>query len=171
MTDLFRIGVKLYCTKGAEIDLDVLIPVFHRWIQQKRGPHMLIDVADYSHVPSGPGILLVATRATTRSTIIGGRRGLTFYRKRQLDGPLDERLLAVARDVVAAANALAAEPELAGRLEFIGRRADGVLQRSLECAEHRRVLRGAEAPSSAGLFDRALGAGAKLTRPTTRASG
>ena len=37
-----------------------MIPIFHRVIQEQRLPLLLIDVADYSHVPGGPGVLLVA---------------------------------------------------------------------------------------------------------------
>ena len=37
------------------------IPLFHGWIQEKIIPdHLLIDVADYSHIPDGPGIMLIA---------------------------------------------------------------------------------------------------------------
>ena len=163
MTDLFRIGAKVYCTKGAEIDLEVLIPVFHRWIQQKLGPHMLIDVADYSHVPSGPGILLVAHEGNYSLDDHGGRRGLTFYRKQPLDGSLDARLLAVARDAVTAAQRLAAEPELAGRLEFSGAELTVYFNDRLHAPNTDECFAAVKAPL-VGLFDRALGAGAKLAR-------
>jgi hypothetical protein len=163
MTDVYRIGVKVFCTKGKEIDLEELIPVFHRWIQQKRTSHMLIDVADYSHVPSGPGILLVATEGNYTLDDHGGRRGLTFYRKRELGASLDERLLAVARDAVAAAQMLAAEPELTGRLEFSGAELTVYFNDRLHAPNTEECFAAVKAPV-VGFFERALGAGAKLTR-------
>ena len=164
MTDVYRIGVKIYCTKGAEIDLGELIPVFHRWIQQKRLPHMLIDVADYSHVPSGPGILLAADEGNYSFDDNGGRRGLTFYRKRALPGTLAERLVAVARDAVAAARMLAAEPELAGRLEFSGAEMTVYFNDRLQAPNTDECF-AAVKPELSRFFERALGvSGAKISR-------
>jgi hypothetical protein len=36
------------------------VPIFHDWIQHDRLPGVLIDVADYSHLHHGPGVMLVA---------------------------------------------------------------------------------------------------------------
>jgi hypothetical protein len=164
MTEVHRIGVKVFCTEGAELDLEELIPVFHRWIQQRRTSHMLVDVADYTHVPSGPGILLVAHEANTMVDDLGGRRGLTFYRKQPLAGALGERLLAVSRDAVAAAQMLAAEPELAGRLAFSGAELLVYFNDRLN-APNTDACFAALKPELTKLFDRALGAGVKLERP------
>ncbi len=41
------------------VDLERVIPVFHDWIQQEKTPTVMIDVADYKHVPAGPGVMLV----------------------------------------------------------------------------------------------------------------
>jgi len=102
MTNVYRIGAKVFCTQGADLALEELIPIFHRWIQQKRTSNLLIDVADYSHVPAGPGILLVAHEGNYMVDDLGGRRGLTFYRKQPLAGGMGERLLAVAREAASA---------------------------------------------------------------------
>ena len=60
LSDLHRIGIKIPCTDAA-FPTRELVPVFHRWIQTGAIPgHLLVDVADYDHVPEGPGILLVA---------------------------------------------------------------------------------------------------------------
>jgi hypothetical protein len=163
MTDVFRIGAKVYCTQGADLDLEVLIPIFHRWIQQKRTRHLLIDVADYSHVPAGPGILLVAHEGNYMLDDLGGRRGLTFYRKQPLAGSLGERLLAVAREAVGAAQVLAAEPELAGRLAFSGAELTVYFNDRL-VAPNTDETYAALKPELGKLFERALGAGAKLVR-------
>ena len=164
MTDVYRIGAKVFCTQGADLDLEELIPVFHRWIQQKRTSLMLVDVADYTHVPSGPGILLVAHEGNFMVDDLGGRRGLTFYRKQPLAGSLGERLVAVAREAVAAAQMLAAEPELSGRLGFSGAELSVYFNDRLNAPNTDECF-AAVKPELAKLFDRALGAGAKLTRP------
>ena len=59
--DLQKFGIKLYLNANGSFDATDFIPVFHRWIQDKVvDDHLLIDVADYSHIPDGPGIMLVA---------------------------------------------------------------------------------------------------------------
>lgn len=122
MEGLHRIGVKLFCSAGKEIDLAEFIPVFHRWIQQKRSGMLLVDVADYSHVPRGPGVMLVAHEGNFSIDEQDGERGLSLVRKQPLGGSLDQRIATVARDVVSAASALCEEPEFKGRLEFEGSR-------------------------------------------------
>ena len=55
-----RISVKLFTTDPeAEVDLHKYIRVFHEFIKEKKVEGLLIDVADYSHVPEGPGIVLI----------------------------------------------------------------------------------------------------------------
>ena len=57
--ELQRIGVKLFMVDGVSVRPREFVPVFHRWIQtQAVRDQLLIDVADYEHVPEGPGVLL-----------------------------------------------------------------------------------------------------------------
>ena len=53
-----RLSVRFAASK-APASLDAAIPLFHRFMQQGLVEGLLIDVADYQHVPQGPGILLV----------------------------------------------------------------------------------------------------------------
>ncbi len=53
-----RLSVKFAAIEAPE-PLDAAIPLFHRFMQQGLVEGLLIDVADYQHVPQGPGILLV----------------------------------------------------------------------------------------------------------------
>ena len=53
-----RLSVRFAATK-LPASLGDAIPLFHRFIQQGLVEGLLIDVADYQHVPQGPGILLV----------------------------------------------------------------------------------------------------------------
>jgi len=118
--DLQRLGVKLFCADGPVVALREFIPIFHRWIQTGALGELLIDVADYTHVPRGPGILLVAHEGIYGVDETGGRRGLVYYRRQPSDGDLATRLAGVARAVLTACQRLADEPELRGRLTFRG---------------------------------------------------
>jgi hypothetical protein len=57
--ELQKINIKIY-GDGSVPELVTFIPVFHNWIQNKSCEELLIDVADYSHVPAGPGVVLIA---------------------------------------------------------------------------------------------------------------
>jgi hypothetical protein len=69
----------------APVELHPLIGLFHRFIQESAVPGLLIDVADYAHVPEGPGVLLVGHDVDYGLDLVGGRAGLLTVRKR-LDG-------------------------------------------------------------------------------------
>ena len=51
---LQHVNVKVHA-RVAALDLTPAIDVFHRWIQNDYGDHLLLDVADHRHVPAGPG--------------------------------------------------------------------------------------------------------------------
>jgi hypothetical protein len=70
---------------SAPVDLHPFIGLFHRFIQQAEVPGVLIDVADYAHVPEGPGVLLVGHDVDYGLDLAGGRAGLLTTRK-QLSG-------------------------------------------------------------------------------------
>lgn len=114
----YRVGIRI-CSEGATgIDLPEVIPVFHRWIQRGIVDGPLVDVADYSHVNRGPGIVLIAFDANYAIDILDGRLGLTWYRKRPSGLSLKDTLTDGARRLVALCVALEAEPEFCGRLKF-----------------------------------------------------
>ena len=59
--DLQKFGIKLFLQPNGNYPYRDFIPELHRWIQNDSiSEHMLIDVVDYSHIPDGPGIILVA---------------------------------------------------------------------------------------------------------------
>ncbi len=51
-----RISIKLFARNPQVVKPEAFVPVFQRWIQQHAVEGLLIDVADYKHVPDGPGI-------------------------------------------------------------------------------------------------------------------
>jgi len=120
--DVQRVGLKLYCADGVAMRPHELVPVFHRWIQQRAVDQMLIDVADYEHVPDGPGVVLVAHEGNYSIDCAGGAMGLMYYRKQPVDGDLAARLVSLTRTVLQAARLLEQDGALGGRLRFRGDR-------------------------------------------------
>jgi hypothetical protein len=114
--ELQKLNVKFFVAPPDDVPLTQFIDVFHGWIQASDGDYH--DVADYSHMQAGPGIVLVANDANISIDETENRRGLLFNQKCQLDGSNQERL----RTVVAAAldncRKLEAEPTLRGKLRF-----------------------------------------------------
>jgi rhodanese-related sulfurtransferase len=79
-----RLALKFFAAPdpGPALALEPFIGLFHRFIQQKQLEGLLIDVADYAHVPGGPGILLVGHDVDYAIDLGGGRTGLLTVRKR-----------------------------------------------------------------------------------------
>jgi len=118
LADLQRIGLKLHCADGVAVRPHALIPVWHRWIQQRAVDEMLIDVADYEHVPEGPGVVLVAHEGNYSLDLGDGVMGLMYYRKQPIAGDLAARLASLVRTVCRAARLLEQDAALDGGLRF-----------------------------------------------------
>lgn len=81
-----KFQVKVYAT-ASEIELEKLIPVFHEWIRAKKiTDELLIDVADYAHVPQGPGVVLIGHQSDYYLDVADNRPGLLYSRKRGFEG-------------------------------------------------------------------------------------
>ena len=61
--DLQHVNVKFLVEGDLKVDPARFIEVFHQWIRDETLEELLIDVADYRHVPSGPGVMLIALEA------------------------------------------------------------------------------------------------------------
>ena len=117
--DLQRISIKLYAQPATEVDAREFVPVFHSWIQNQRiADHLLIDVADYAHIPDGPGVVLVAHEASYLTDQSDGQFGLLYQRKQPQSGELPERVSASVQAVRTAAESLEDEDDLKGRVQF-----------------------------------------------------
>ena len=79
-------SAKIYVDGDLTVDPARFIDVFHGWIKESSLDELLIDVADYRHVPAGPGVLLIAHEADYSMDNAGGRWGLLYNRKAPLDG-------------------------------------------------------------------------------------
>ncbi|MGH8205887.1 MAG: hypothetical protein ACRETK_03835 [Steroidobacteraceae bacterium] len=120
--DLYKFGVKFFAEDGERIDILKLIPMYHRWIQQELLSDLLIDVADYSHVPAGPGVMLIALEGNYALDETGHERGVMYYSKRRLAGELPERFAQVASKALKAAVLMSADAELEGAVRLPGNR-------------------------------------------------
>ncbi|MFQ5425660.1 MAG: hypothetical protein ACE5EV_01105 [Gaiellales bacterium] len=89
-----RLAVKFFTKPdpAAPVDLEPFIALFHEFIQAKRLDGLLIDVADYSHVPAGPGVILIGHDAEYGLDRAGGLAGLRTLGKRFENATLDEAL-------------------------------------------------------------------------------
>jgi hypothetical protein len=105
--DLVRIGAKLYAGNPDVIDLAAYVPIFHGWIQRRILDGVPIDVADYAHVPDGPGVMLIGHEADRSIDLGEGRPGVLYQRKREGEGTLEQRFAAS----IAAADGIADELE------------------------------------------------------------
>ena len=89
---LQHINVKIYVEGDLKVEPGLFIDVFHGWVGNGVMPELLIDVADYRHVPDGPAVLLVGHEADYILDRTAGRWGLVYNRKAPLDGTDEERL-------------------------------------------------------------------------------
>ena len=96
-----RLQIKLF-TRAGSIDKDALINQFHSWIQEEVVEEIAIDVADYSHVPDGPGILLITHEADYAFDEYGGS-GVRYVRKKEMPETLVEAVLLCYKQVLKAA--------------------------------------------------------------------
>ncbi len=108
-----RIAVKFFVAPdpAAAVDLQPFIGIFHRFIQQAALPGLLIDVADYAHVPEGPGVVLIGHDVDYGIDLGGGQAGLLTTRKRLDETPLAESLRDTLRRALTALSAVEAEAE------------------------------------------------------------
>lgn len=113
-TGLVRIGAKLYADDPAVIDLPAFVPIFHSWIQRRILDGVPIDVADYAHVPDGPGVMLIGHEADRSIDLGEGRPGVLYQRKREGEGSLEERFAAAILAADGIADEIEADPAAGG---------------------------------------------------------
>ena len=104
-----HINIKFYLENPESINLPDFASVFNTWIQEQRLEELLIDVADYLHVHNGPGIMLIGHEADYSLDNRGGRLGLLYNRKEQLDGTTQEKLSQATRAALTVAQILEKE--------------------------------------------------------------
>jgi hypothetical protein len=113
-----HINLKIFVEDAGAIELADAVGVFHQWIKNSVCPEMLIDVADYRHVPEGPGVLLIGHEANYSLDNRENRLGLLYNRKAALDGTFESRLAQAHRAALDACDRLEREAVFRGKLKF-----------------------------------------------------
>lgn len=108
--ELQHVNVKIYASSPDAVSLDESLLIFHRWIRDDVAEELLIDVADYSHVPAGPGVLLIGHQAAY--SVEAGpeeRMGVLYNSKTARPGSNQERIVHALRSAIQAAARLETE--------------------------------------------------------------
>jgi hypothetical protein len=113
-----HINVKIFTKEPVKLNLAEAVPVFHQWIRDNVCPEMPIDVADYRHVPAGPGVMLIGHEANYSLDDRENRLGLLYNRKVYLDGNFQERLGQAYSAALVACDRLEKESAFHGNLQF-----------------------------------------------------
>ncbi len=116
--DLDKINVKFFAEDSNGVPLTAFINIFHSWIQASDGDYN--DLADYSHMHAGPGILLIAHEANISMDSTGNRLGFLYNRKQPLQGSNREKLRSIFKCALEHCRRIEEEPSLQGRLRFRG---------------------------------------------------
>ena len=107
--ELQHVNAKILVDGDLSVDPGRFIDVFHRWIREGVIEGLLIDVADYRHVPHGPGVMLIGFDSDYSMDNAGGNWGLLYNRKSPLEGSNDDRLSDALKSAVQACKLLEAE--------------------------------------------------------------
>ena len=115
---LERFCVKFFTQPGADIDDTVFIEIFHEWIRLKTLNGVLLDVADYRHVPNGPGIMLISHEINFAMDSTNGRFGILAQRKLGKAANHRGAVLELVAATLKFAALLENDPRTAGKLDF-----------------------------------------------------
>ena len=119
METLQKIQIKLYLEEGSSISTEDVFKIFNQWITETTD-EVLIDVADYSHLPAGPQTLLVGHESNYCLDNTDQRVGLLYARKQPVSGDAATCLRQAMGAALAACKRLEDAPELAGKVKFRG---------------------------------------------------
>ncbi len=161
-----KLGIKLFISDPESVSLKAFVPVFHTWIQKQLVEgHLLIDLHDYSHIPYGPGILLVAHEGNFSIDMADGRPGLLYYRKQPLIGTAEDRLAAILKASLQACSLLEEEASL-GKIRFRTDEICVVANDRLNAPNDERTLQQFH-PVALAVFTRLLGGSDFAVTPTS----
>ncbi|MBI2569668.1 MAG: hypothetical protein HYV63_21900 [Candidatus Schekmanbacteria bacterium] len=119
--NLHRVETKIFAADDTNFTQEELIPIFHRWIREKRLPEtLLIDVADYRHVHGGPGVVLIAHELDIAMDAADEQLGMRLATKRDSLADAHTKVLANLRLALDVCCKL--EEDTKNRLHFRGDR-------------------------------------------------
>jgi hypothetical protein len=116
--ELQNFNIKSFVEDPGTLDLPSFNAIFQKWIREKATADVLIDVADYLHIPEGPGMVLIGLEADYAMDHTDGRWGLKYNRKAALPGDNQERLRSALQCNLLGCQRLESDPQLAGKIKF-----------------------------------------------------
>ncbi len=140
--NLDKINVKFFAEDYSEVPLTAFINIFHSWIRASDGDYY--DVADYSHMHAGPGILLIAHEANISIDNTGSRLGLLYNQKQPRQGSNREKLHSIFRLALDYCRRIEGEPSLQGKFKFRGDEALILINDRLHAPNTERTFRALE---------------------------
>ena len=114
---LERVCAKVYAQEPGIPDSE-FVSVFHDWIRRRVVGGVLLDVADYTHVPDGPGVVLVGHEFTYSLDRSDGRFGLLVQRRRSTGANTEASIGATISTLLTAAEKLETHRTLKGGVKF-----------------------------------------------------
>ncbi|NET09238.1 MAG: hypothetical protein F6K09_09970 [Merismopedia sp. SIO2A8] len=98
---LDRFCVKFFATPDTQVDDEaIFIDIFQDWIKFRKLDGVLLDVADYTHVPDGPGVMLIAYET---NYAMDHQDGFGLYAQRKVceDGTQQEKIMGLVKSTAA----------------------------------------------------------------------
>lgn len=118
-----RFCVKFFVQPDCHIEDEAsLIPIFHEWIRLKKLDQICIDVADYRHVPEGPGVMVITHEINFSMDHGGGMYGLSAQQKLGSEATVAERVVGLVRTTAKFGALLESDPRLSGQVRLAGER-------------------------------------------------
>lgn len=114
-----ELSIKLFVDDGSVVRPPELITTFHRWITEGLlEDELMIDVANYEHVPQGPGVVLVCDKAHYYFDVRHNRWGLRYRGRREARATGGDAIPDAFARALKAASLLENDPSLEGRYRF-----------------------------------------------------
>jgi hypothetical protein len=96
-----RFCVKFFAQSDTDINDEIFINIFHEWIRYQKLGGVLLDVADYRHVPNGPGMMLITHEINFAMDRTNGHFGLFAQQKMSQADNRQDQMLALIRATIA----------------------------------------------------------------------
>ena len=93
MTTTYKYNISFPVKTLGEVSVTEVINLFHKWIKDQEPSQLLLDVADYSHVPDGPGIMLVGFHEIIAFKMNAEKPSFVVTQKSVLEGEASAVLL------------------------------------------------------------------------------